>query len=947
MTNTKKIIPLILNSPYEEPTQYWRYIVETQGFEKINARRPAGYWRASSNWQDYKNREDPGEYELFPLVNEIRRRVKAWRENDYLGVTSTTRNLLKHWHNNRQSHGPKRLFWCQVEAIETAIWITEANHTEKQGIHIPQDNTIWERQCIKLATGTGKTVVMAMLIAWQALNKIYNPQDTRFSKYILIIVPGITIRDRLQVLLPSSEHNIYEEFNLLDSETFQKLSQAKIKITNWHILAPAIDDNTARVVHKGPESDRAFVRRILGDGGRVKRVLVINDEGHHCHRPFPSKNNTKTKKSQEQKQEEEKATIWIQGIDRIHRACGVLKAYDLTATPFKPTGKNNRTEQLFSWIISDFGLNDSLESGLVKTPRIAIRDDAVPDKNLRSKFFHLHEHVRQDLKRSGGEHHALPDLVNSAITILSGEWERIRQDWQEEWKKTKEEREKSNEKVPPFIPPVMIIISDRIQTAKRLEYQLKEGNSISCLPDELKYKILRIDKDALEKLEKGEELSSKKDWHLKKREELNTVGKEGQAGEQVRCVLGVNMLSEGWDARNVKQILGLRAFTSQLLCEQVIGRGLRRMSYELNEETELFNPEYVTVFGVPFTFLPLEENSSDETVAEKPKVKIESLKEREHLKIEWPHVLRVQYKLNYFLDIDWDKLPSLILTPENTPTLVENAALSDSHTYIATMKKIAYDSVEELRFQQLKLKIAAQLLHELEQKNRWKGHKGEGIQSFMRLIEIFLSHKVILKTAPDEQSKKQLLVTNRQRIINHLQGYLILKENTEPEAIFDTLHPKRSTSDVKYWYTTKNKVQPIYKSQLSHIIADSKGEGDIAFELERERIKDVLAWVKNDSRIKFEIYYLWQGGVHSYYPDFIIKRRDNKYLILELKGNRLKEEQDKEKWKAAEEWVEAVNRNGNFGTWTFKVLYDPKDIWEVMTCCDNDTTPREYTPQDK
>jgi type III restriction enzyme len=329
----KGIDQLIIASPYEEPREHWRYVRETQGFNRVSGRRKSGYWRATARSTD--NFDDPGEFIEIDLVNKIRPRVKEWRENGYPNITGITRKLLQFWNDKEQRNRP--FFWCQMEAIETAIWFAEASSAEKQGIEIPNDGSDWGRQCLKLATGTGKTVVMAMLIAWQALNKIANPKDSRFSKNILVIAPGLTVRDRLQVLLPEKEDNFYQSFMLVDSTLWQDLLQAKIAVTNWHTLAPVNENYGPKVVKKGPESNEAFFRRVMPGFGNAANILVINDEAHHCHRPS----------ADEDESEKEKATIWVSGIDRIHNARDVLRAYDLTATPFKPTGKNNQSENSY------------------------------------------------------------------------------------------------------------------------------------------------------------------------------------------------------------------------------------------------------------------------------------------------------------------------------------------------------------------------------------------------------------------------------------------------------------------------------------------------------------------------------------------------------------------------------------------------------------------------
>lgn len=896
---SKVIDKLIINSPYEEPKKHWAYMRESQEFELREGRRKSGYWKASS--KTLANYDDPGEFVEIELVNKIRPRVAAWKEKGYPNITGVTKKLLEYWIS--PTARDRRLFWCQLEAVETAIWLTEAPDADKQGIDIPANGGEWERLCLKLATGTGKTVVMAMLIAWQALNKIANPTDPRFSKHILIIAPGITVKDRLQVLLPTDEDNFYQAFNLLEGSMLQDLLQAKIIVENWHTLAPINENYGPKVIKKGPESSEAFVKRVLPDFGNASNILIINDEAHHCHRPS----------FDEDKETKEVATVWVSGIDRIQQARGVLRAYDLTATPFKPTGKNNQGERLFDWIVSDFGLNDAIESGLVKTPKVAVRDDAALGTDFKSKLFHIYPEVKDDLNRRADIHEGLPDLVRNAVTILSGDW-----------LKTKEEWESVNFET----PPVMIMIANRIETAARLEYSMVNGHfNISELSD--KNKLLRIDQDALDKIESDEEeklSASKKDLASAERDKFNTVGKKGKPGEQVQCVIGVNMLSEGWDARTVTHILGLRAFTSQLLCEQVVGRGLRRISYDVNPDG-LYEPEYVTVFGVPFTFLPVEQQPG-KPKGEKPKTKIEPILERKDKEIKWPHVVRVDYKLNYFLDLDWSKLHKLVLSPEDAPTIVEVAPVIEGKPKFdqiseLNLKKLA----EEHRLQQAKLQAAVRLQEQFG--SNWEGDPGSHIGQLVQIIEEFLESDKIEYKLPlfygTDDLKRIVIALNLQKIINHIGNFIKSSSKESPAAILDAVRPTRSTATSAIWYTTKP-TQPVQKSQISHIVIDSGWE-KIGIEFERDRIPGLVSWAKND-HLGFEIYYFWQGQTHTYYADFLIKFNNGSHLILEVKGKET--EQDRAKYAAAEEWVRAVNLNGNFGVWEFKVLKDPKDLFELV-----------------
>jgi len=242
----QKIDHLIITSPYEEPKEHWWYDENKKSFDLAEGRRPAGYIIAS---QAYESADDPGKFIELPLVNRIRPRVKAWREGKnggipYAGATSITRRLLQHWHD--QSERDLRFFFCQLDAMETLIWLAEAPAADKVGIDIPSDGGPFRRYCSKMATGSGKTIVMAMLIAWQALNKAANPQDARFSKNIFVVAPGLTVRDRLKVLIPSEPGNYYDKFNVVPPGLQDLLRQAKVVVRNRHILNWETDEKIAK-----------------------------------------------------------------------------------------------------------------------------------------------------------------------------------------------------------------------------------------------------------------------------------------------------------------------------------------------------------------------------------------------------------------------------------------------------------------------------------------------------------------------------------------------------------------------------------------------------------------------------------------------------------------------------------------------------------------------------
>ena len=505
-------------------------------------------------------------------MSKIRPRVDGWRANGYPNVTGVTKQLLEFWNDKSKRQNP--FFFCQLEAIETLIWFVEAHESEKQGIEIPSDGGLFQRLLCKMATGSGKTIVMGMLVAWQVINKSAYPTDTRFSKRVLIMAPGLTVRSRLEVLFPSNSNNIYDEFNIVPDALIEHLNTSVIRLHNWHKLMPEEDAKNS-VVKLGEESDFVFSKRILDHD--LKNVIVINDEAHHAYRADVT--NTKGLS----KSDLERDKRWIEGLDKIHRTRNIINCFDFSATPFPP-GKEVSGDSLFSWIVSDFSLSDAIESGLTKTPRISIRDDSNKfDKEYFSRIYHLYkdDEVKPDLNRPSKPHEELPDLVTNAYWILGQDWIETKRKWDESGSK---------------IPPVMITVCNTTNTAARIKDTFENDRFPGSLKELSKPNtLLQIDSTTMQKAEDG--IGDGVGNHL--RDIVDSVGKEGKPGEQIRNIVAVQMLSEGWDARNVTHIMGLRAFSSQLLCEQVVGRGLRRTSYDVDSETGFYTPEYVQVFGIP------------------------------------------------------------------------------------------------------------------------------------------------------------------------------------------------------------------------------------------------------------------------------------------------------------------------------------------------------------
>ncbi len=917
----QSIDKLIINSPYVEPTQYWSYDGKTRSFSLKDGRRPAGYVVASESSRAF---DDPGVFIEIPLVNAIRPRIKAWREKGYPGVSGITRRLLDHWRNPEERTN-RQFFFCQIEAIETLVWLIEADQSEKVGIDIPTDGGEFSRLCAKMATGSGKTIVMAMLCAWQILNKVSYPQDARFSKNIFIVAPGLTVKSRLQVLMPSQPGNYYDEFNIVPSGLHDKLRQGKVIIRNWHALNWETEERLSKrksVDKRGARSDEAYVREVLGEMANAQNIMVINDEAHHAWR-VPAESKVKGVK----KEDIEEATKWVGGLDRIHRARGILKCFDFSATPFVPTGKTSSEEALFDWIVSDFGLNDAIESGLVKTPRVVIRDDGRLAKDYKSRLYHIYmdADVRPDITRKAEEHEPLPDLILRGYLLLGKDWLDTAKLWSE-----------SN--VP--TPPVMITVANRTETAARVKYAFDHKKvKIDELCDS--ERILHIDSKVLDMAESQDEDTdvepveqdddsngeterklTKKEQAAQLRKKVDTVGRIGMPGQNIQKVISVGMLSEGWDAKTVTHIMGLRAFSSQLLCEQVVGRGLRRTSYEIGDDGK-FEPEYVNIFGVPFTFLPHE--TTGETVPQppKPKTPIEPDPKKREFEISWPNVIRIDHAYTPTLTLDMSKVGRLEIDAQDTATWAALAPVLEGKPDPSKMSTIELEELgRQFRTQRIVFEAAAAIFDLM--KPTWKGQREYLLAQVIHIVEGFIRTDKITIIPPlfneDDLRRRIVLTINMSKIVQHIWEAIHFENTERLVPVFDADFPIRSTSMMRTWYTGKP-CEPGTKCHINFTVFDSRWEASESFEFDRH--PNVQAWVKND-HLGFEISYVFEGIIYKYRPDFILRLTDGTHLILETKGQ--DSQQDRTKREFLDEWVRAVNTHGGFGQWRWAVSKHPKDV---------------------
>ncbi|MDR2352126.1 MAG: DEAD/DEAH box helicase family protein [Deltaproteobacteria bacterium] len=982
----------ILNSPFKKPKCHFVLNEEKKQYEKIiEERRPSSYFspvpepKNKNNAHIHYETNSRLDTEATDFVNQVREKIERWRNLGRPNISPITHNLFEYW---TDEHREKKLFFCQIEALETAVYITEAAKRLGDGWIInylvkinTQFNNGLQRSAFKMATGTGKTVVMAMLIAWQALNKIASPTDSRFSDAFLIVTPGITIRDRLRVLYPNDTQNYYRQMDLLPPEMHERLKQAKIVVTNFHsfILREKIKVSKLtktilckEVINGFSETPDQMVNRVLRELRGKKEIVIINDEAHHCYRNKPGE--TLLKLTSEEKEEasnrEVTAKVWFRGVESISNKIGTKAVYDLSATPFFLQGSGYPEGKLFPWVISDFSLMDAIESGLVKIPRLPVDDNS--GAGNRPAYLDIWTKISGELPKKSrrvvsisGEP-KIPQLLQGALHSLYSDYEKKYQIW----------KNRDISKFKDLMHPVFIIVCNNTNVSKLLyeyiagwEKQINEysevqaGNLDIFRNDDRKGGWLSIPNTILvdsEQLESGEAMSNDfkkiaareieefKIEYIHRfpgrdpnkltdedllRETLNTVGKFGKLGDNVKCVISVSMLTEGWDANTVTHVLGVRAFSTQLICEQVVGRALRRINYNLNDSGH-YDPEYAEIYGVPFTFLHCVGTAPD-PIPWTSTIRVRALEERQNCEITFPRLTGYRYLLNdNLLEASFTEESVLTLSPKDVPTLVESSSIFDNSEF----HKLK-DNLEKYRMNTVAYEITKIVLDNFFRDDD-KDDKNERPWLFPSLLEItkrWIKNFVICL----DNAFPQLLILNNniQNAADKIHHGIVRsnkKDNTK-DIILPILAPFNSIGTTSYVdFTTKKNVYPTKqnKCHISHVVADTKSwEQQVAQSLEDENLLPFVdRYVKNE-HLDFFIPYTFNGFKRSYYPDFIAclddrhDKNDMLNLIIEVTGQE-KEDKTAKTATARNFWIPAVNNHGGFGRWDFIEIRNP---WNTIS----------------
>jgi type III restriction enzyme len=977
----------ILNRPYEEPRRHFRFSEEGITNEIIEQRRISTYFSpiAQSRKKGKKGQVQltfdtewtKDRIEENKNINRIRERVSQWRKGGYVGITKTTRRLLEYWTNSERE---KKLFFCQIEALETAIYIAEV--AKKYGDAWIENylrnanadaNPELFRVAFKMATGSGKTVVMAMLIAWQMLNKLASPQDARFSNAFLIVTPGITIRDRLRVLLPNDPHNYYRERDVIPSEWMVDLNKAKILITNFHAFKPRETTKAGKLTKNilAKEGGNSFtetadqmVRRVCRELGNKKNIILINDEAHHCYRHRIDGEEIKLTgdERKETEKREEAARIWISGLEAIKRKIGVKIVYDLSATPFFLRGSGYGEGKLFPWVVSDFSLIDAIECGIVKVPRVPVSDNAMVGDV--PTYRNIWAHIRGELPKKGrrkkdesGNEPKLPVELEGALHSLYGNYEKSYRQWEQ----NTEARDKG------LTPPVFIIVCNNTNVSKLVydyisgwEKPLPDGSKIIASG---KMPIFRNHDDSgqwltrpntilidSEQLESGEAMSTefkkvatlqieefKREYRTRfegrdaekltdedlLREVMNTVGKPGKLGEQVKCVVSVSMLTEGWDANTVTHIMGVRAFGTQLLCEQVVGRGLRRMSYTTNNDG-MFEPEYAEVYGVPFSFIPCSGSATDPRPGPIP-TRVRALEDRVACEITFPRVAGYRYDLpSEHLTARFTDDSALSISTADVPTITENAPIVGESS-IHNLNELKAKREQEVAFLLAKLTLEKYFRDDDGNVKQWL---------FPQLAVIarqWIAECLILKD--DTFMQLLLLIGFAHDAADRIYRAIVTAEDG-PKALKPILKPYDVVGSTRY--VDFDTTRPVYstdpkKCHISHVVADTDSwEQKMAQSL--ENMDEVICYAKNYN-LGFTIPYTINGEEKNYTPDFLVRIRDGHEtplnLIIEVTGEKRKDKEVKVST-ARSLWIPAVNNHGGFGRWAFLEISDPWNAKNAM-----------------
>jgi type III restriction enzyme len=853
-----------------------------------------------------------------------------------------------------------------------------------------------------------------MLCAWSVLNKVASRGDARYSDVVLVVCPNVTIRERLQELDPNrGDASIYRTRDLVPPHLMPLLRRGRVLVKNWHeferkgmsagakVQRNGVPEPVKATVKIGPkttsgrggrymteqalelavqqgakiledrrpkkqevvleevryvESDTRLMQRLLGrEVGGKQNILVLNDEAHHAYRI--RQDATETAEEDAEWTDEDRAedlvresTVWMDGLDRIHRNRKINFCVDLSATPYYLARAGEDTNRVFPWVVSDFGLTDAIESGLVKIPQLAHSDPSGEDQ---AKYFNIWRWIMGQLtsaERGGKRANAKPEAVlryaEAPIRILALAWEELRQEWAEEGDEQR--------------PPVLILVCKNTKLAAVIYDWLAKGEApagiqpanILELRNDGKDVTIRVDSKVVGETDVEGAKNDESRWM---RFTLDTVGKrdwsrdgQGRAvypegfeelarkldrplhppGRDVRCIVSVGMLTEGWDCNTVTHIVGLRPFMSQLLCEQVVGRGLRRRSYDLTEEG-LFEEEVAKILGVPFEVVPFKQRIGAKP-RRQPQHHVQALANKAKYEIRFPRVEGYQQAIRNRVAVDWTNIAPVVVDPMKIPdeVRVKGTLLSKGRPSFSEPGGSETLTLEkwraETRLQQQEFEMAAVLTREYAQMETCEAPAHVLFPQLLSIVKRFVQEKVEVET---DAKRVDVFMAPYwgfaiERLKEELHPDVDGGETPEIPRYESGTRREGSTAEVDFW--TSKKVKDVQKSHLNYVVQDSKWEQSAAYHLDAH--PRVAAFVKNQG-LGFAIPYLHDGRLHNYIPDFIVRLDTGVQLVLETKGHDPLEDV---KTQAAERWVRAVNAEGSFGEWRYAISHEMNAVPRLL-----------------
>jgi type III restriction enzyme len=905
---------VVICDAYKEPDKHYEQLAGGRS-KLVERRRPSKSFLASARdvrggiagvvgreanlFQDITASDE----QLNEFVNQLRDEVREWREGGYPGTALVTRRLLEWWFEREEERMAvgKRFFFCQREAIETVIYLYEVKGRYK----MPETEDLL-RYSLKLATGTGKTVVMALLVTWSTLHK-RKVSGSSLSNNFLVLVPNLTVKDRVSGetrgdgLDPAGAENLYAAFDIVPPEYASEF-QPNVMVRNWQgiplegkrddwISEDAVEEGRfvpASVLwamqRRRRQDPGAQIRRFLGGW---RDLVVINDEAHHVY------GEKRTRAG-----EDPEYIKWNKIIHRVKDAARISLVLDLSATPWYGSGSPKPEGTLFEWLVSDFSVYDAFESGLVKVVRLPEAD------GQGGQYLDLWDRV----KGSRTKEEYLSSCKGAVASIYS-DWGKDYRDWSATFE---------NMRSGPA--PVLLAVTDKAQRAEWLFDHLSRDYDLLRNPDDddpRNWHTIRIDSKVFD-AEKGNEAIL--------REIVNTVGKKGQAGEHVRCIVSVNMLSEGWDVKSVTHILGLRAFGSPLLTEQIIGRGLRRVSYDvLNqplEERPEGSDETVDAFGIPFVGYPVQKKKRAPTGrwGQKPEWIQKDDKKRKY-RLQVPNVrswaVGVTQPLSEVIKVS--ELPEVVINPKETPPEINVRPVVGG-------RPEAVMTLEQFRVEYPLMKTAFMASRELYESTNSDTATDLGIgPTFEEVLDVVKGYfDTRLRALGTSDRRDAGIYFWRRQILDVLEtavrgsglaGVKPIPILGEP-ATLDTEYLRRFqwtgvVADGKKCHTSK---VPCH-TELEKQFADFLDGAD-----------DVIKYLKNE-RFGFSVTYYENNRPRQYYPDFIALVRDKAgreiFWIVETKGE--VHPNTKYKRESAELWCTKMSET-KYGLW--KYLFVQQKVFE-------------------